>query len=119
MQGLNLHEFARFPDHGVGRSQYGLVSIAESAWYWQNSCELARNDRERALRQIAEIIGKICIDAIDDRLMAVSAVLSERDFAQQKIPELVDPIGTGKHERVDHIADRFRHLLTAVEQEPV
>ena len=49
--------------------------------------------RQRALRQIAEIIGEVGVDAVDDRLMTIIAVLPERDLAQEKIPELVDPEG--------------------------
>jgi hypothetical protein len=33
------------------------------------------------LRQVAEIIGEIGIDAVDNRLDAVIAVLAERNFA--------------------------------------
>ena len=55
----------------------------------------------------------------DDRLVAVIAILAERHLAQEEIAELVHAIGIGERERVDHVADRLRHLLTAIEQESV
>ena len=51
--------------------------------------------------------------------MAVVAVLAERHLAQEEIAQLVDAVGVGQRERVDHVADRLRHLLAAVEQEAV
>ena len=73
--------------------------------------------RQRALRQIAEIVGEIGIGAVDDRLMAVAAVLAERHFAQEEIADLVEAVVLDHGERVDDVADRLRHLLAAVEQE--
>ena len=64
-------------------------------------------------------LAEIGIDAIDDRLVAVIAVLAERHFAQQEIAQRIDAIGVGERERIDHIADRLRHLLTAVEEKAV
>ena len=75
--------------------------------------------RQRALRQIAEIVGEIGIDAGDDRLVAVIAVLPERHLAQEEIAQRIDAVGVGERERIDHVADRLRHLLAAVEQEAV
>ena len=49
--------------------------------------------------------------------MTVVAVLPKRHFAQEKITKLIDAIGIGERKRVDYIADRFRHLLPAIEQE--
>ncbi len=75
--------------------------------------------RQRALRQVAEVVGEVGIGAVDDRLMAVVAVLAERHLAQQEIAHLVEAVVLDQRERVDDIADRLRHLLAAVEQEAV
>jgi hypothetical protein len=75
--------------------------------------------RQRALRQIAEIVGEVGIGAVDDRLVAVGAVLAERNLAQKEIAHLVEPVGVDQREGVDDVADRFRHLLPAIEQEAV
>ena len=119
MQLLRLHRLARLADHGVGRGEDGLVVVAERAGLRQHAAELLADHRQRALRQVAEIVGEVGIDAVDDRLVAVVAVLAERHLAQEEIAQLIDAIGVGQRERVDHVADRLRHLLAAVEQEAV
>ena len=65
--------------------------------------------------EIAKIVGEIGIDAIDDRFVTVIAVLPEGHLAQEEIAKLVDAIGVRQGERVDHVADRLRHLLSAIE----
>ena len=80
---------------------------------------LLGDHRQRALRQIAEIVGEIGVDAVDDRLVIVAAVLAERDLAQEEVAHLIDAVLLGEIERIDDVADRFRHLLAAVEQEAV
>src|SRR5665213_2569292 len=49
----------------------------------------------------------------------VAAVLPEWHLAQEEVAHLVDPVLVGEVEGIDDIADRFRHLLAAVEQEAV
>ena len=56
---------------------------------------------------------------VDDRLVAVVAVLSERHLAQEEVAQRIDAVGIGERERVDDVADRLRHLFAAVEQEAV
>ena len=119
MQLLRLHRLARLADHGVGGRQDRLVGLAERARLRQHAAELLADHGQRALRQIAEIVGEVGIDAVDDRLVAVVAVLPERHFAQEEIAQRIDAIGVGERERIDHVADRLRHLLPAVEQEAV
>ncbi len=116
---LRLHVLARRADHVVGRRQNGLVGVAERAGLRQHAAQLLVDHGQRALRQIAEIVGEVGVDAVDDRLVAVVAVLAERHLAQEEIAELIDAVGVGHRERIDHVADRLRHFLAAVEQEAV
>ena len=83
----------------------------------QHPAEGLADHRQRALSQIAEIVGEIGIDAVDDRLMRIIAVLSEWHLTQEEITHLVDAVVIGERRRVDHIADRLRHFLPAIEQE--
>ena len=69
--------------------------------------ELARDHRQRTLREISEIIGEVGIDAVDDCLVTVGAVLPERHFAQEKITKLIDAISIRKCEWINDIAYRF------------
>ena len=48
--------------------------------------------RQRALREIAEVVGEIGVDALDDRLVRIVAVLAERHLAQEEIAQLVDAV---------------------------
>ena len=75
--------------------------------------------RQRALREIAEVVGEIGVDALDDRLVRVIAVLAERHFAQEEVAQRVDAVVGDQRRRADDVADRLRHLLAAVEQEAV
>ena len=93
VQLLRLHVFARDADHGVGGGQDGLVGRGELARRRQHAAERLSHHRQRALRQIAEIVGEIGIDAVDDRLVIVIAVLAERHFAQKEIAQRIDAIG--------------------------
>ncbi len=49
--------------------------------------------------------------------MAVAAVLTERYFTHQEVAQLIEPVSLNETERIDHVAERLRHLLAAVEQE--
>ena len=116
---LRLHRFARERDHAVGLSQDRLVAVAERARLRHDATELLADHRQRALRQVAEVVGEIGIDARDDRFVVVVAVLAERHLAQEEVAHLVDAVLIRKVERIDDVADRLRHLLAAVEQEAV
>ena len=68
--------------------------------------------RQHALRQIAEIVGEIAVDAVDHGAMREIAVIAEGQLAQQEIAHRVErrsarPAASG----VDDVAERFRHLL--------
>ena len=83
------------------------------------ACAGLGDHRQRALRQIADVVGEIGVHAGDDRLMRIAAVLAERDFAQEEIAHRVEPVGVDHRLRADDVADRLRHFLAAVEQEAV
>ena len=117
VQGKILHQMTALFRQGIRQSQNGLVLRQQVLQLRCLAFEIFGNHRQRALRQIAEIIGEIGIDPRDNRFMRIVAVLPERDFTQEEITQLVDPVMRGQRERIDHIADRFGHFLAAVEQE--
>ena len=116
---LRCHRRARRADHGIGFRQDRFIIGREFARRRQHAAELFGDHRQRALRQVAEIVGEVGIDARDDGLVVVVSVLPERHLAQEEIADLVDAILVGEIEGVDDIADRFRHLLAPAEQEAV
>ena len=48
--------------------------------------------RQRALRQIAEVVGEVGVHARDDRLVRIAAVLAERHLAQEEIAHRIEAI---------------------------
>ena len=63
------------------------------------------------MRQIAEIVGEVGVDAVDDRLVAVVAVLAERHLAQEEIAELVDAVMVGECEGIDDPYDALATMM--------
>ena len=85
----------------VGRGQNRPVGWRKRARLRHHAAAVLGDHRQRALRQIAEIVGEIGVDAVDDRLMAVAAVLAERHFAQEEVAHLVEAVVLDERERVD------------------
>ena len=56
--------------------------------------QFLRDHGQRALRQVAEVVGQIGVDAADDRLVRVVAVLAERHLAQEEVAQRVDAVGS-------------------------
>ena len=66
---------------------------------------------ERAVEQVAEIVGQLGVVAADERLVGEVAVGAERHLAQQVVAERVDADVVGQLERIDDVAERLGHLL--------
>ena len=84
-----------------------------------HSAAVLGNHGQGALGEVAEIVGEIGVDACDDRLVRVVAILPERNLAEKKVADRIDTVDRGELRRIDHVAGRFRHLLPAIEQEAV
>ena len=67
----------------------------------ENAVEIFEHHRQAALRQIAEAVGEFGVDAIDDRFVAVAAVLPEADFAHQEVTQGIDPVARRHVDRID------------------
>ncbi len=91
----------RLPVHGRARRRHRAhrpwrqdrrVGVGERARRRHLAVEALGDHRQRALREIAEAVGEIGVDAVDDRLVIVVAVLAERDLAQEEIAHLIDAV---------------------------
>ena len=80
-----LHCGAGLARQSVRHGQNRPIRLGFGARRRGSALEILRDHGQGALRQIAEIIGEIGIDAARDRLVRVIAVLAERDFTQKKI----------------------------------
>ena len=86
-----MHRGARLCRKRRSLGQEPLVRFAKRSRRRQDPAAILGNHRQGALREIAEIVGKIGIDPIDDAFMRIRAVLAKRHVAQQKIPQLSAP----------------------------
>ena len=83
----------------------------------QPALAVARDQRQRALRQVAEVVRQLDVDPRDQRLVRQRAVAAERLLAQQEIAHLIEPEGRHQLPRLDDVAERLAHLL-AVDRPP-
>ena len=116
---IGFHRFARPGQHAVGGVENGLVGRGQRAGLGHPALAVPGHHRERALREVAQIVGEVRVHARDDRLMAVIAVLAERHLTQEEIAQRIDAIGVGERERIDHVAHGLRHFLPAIEEKAV
>ncbi len=101
----------------IGLIQNSRVSIRKLTRNRNLAFAVLGNHRQRALCKIAQIVGKIGIGAIDDRIMAVAAILTKWYFTHQEVAQLIKTVTLYQFKRIDDVAKRLRHLFTAVEQE--
>ena len=119
MDGEGVDGLSHARKQPVGRGQDRHVGWRELSRLRHHATAILGDHRQRALREIAEIVGEVCVDALDDAFAAVIAVLAERHFAQQEIAELIDAVIADEDEGIDHVADRLRHLLPAIVEKAV
>ena len=67
-----------------------LVGGGEGLRRRQASLAIAVDHRQHALRQIAEIIGEIAVDAVDHGAVREIAVAAERQLAQHEIAQRIE-----------------------------
>ena len=103
---------ARAPDRqrGGGAQQLGVLFGRRSPAR-QPAVAVARHQRQRALRQIAQVVRQLDVDARNDRLVAHAAIGAERLLAQQEVAHLVEAEGRDQLPRLDDVAERLAHLL--------
>ena len=69
-----------------------------------------------AVDEIAEVIGELGVIPLVHGLVRDAAVTTEAHVAQQVEAKRVDAIGLDHGERIEHVADRLRHLRVAHRQ---
>ena len=99
------HRGAATRAEGVRLCKQSCACVRTGSPSRQAALAISRNHRQQALCKIAEIVREIGVDSLDDRLVRIIAVLTERRLAQEEIAELIDAVMFGKREGVDHVAD--------------
>ena len=95
---------------GRGRARPGAGSAAGAV-----ACAII--DSERWAR-LPRSLARSALMRLTIAVVADSRRPAERHLAQEEVADLVDAVMLDQRERVDDVADRLRHLLAAVEQEP-
>ena len=70
-----------------------------------------------AAQQVAEVVGQIHVDAVDEQLIGEVAVRTEREVTQQEVAQRVGAVALGQQVRVHDVALGLGHLA-AVQQQP-
>jgi hypothetical protein len=84
-----------------------------------DAAQVLVDHRQGALRKVAEAVGEFGVAARHDGVVAVAAVLTEADLAQEEIAKIIDAVAVGEVERVDDVAAALGHFLAALEQKTV
>ena len=76
----------------------------------QGAAEVLFHHGHRAAEQVAQVVGKIRVDAIDERLVGEDAVVAEGMSRSEEIADGVDPVAAAQDHRVHHVALGFGHF---------
>ena len=83
----------------------------------QRAAKVFLDHGDAAREQVAEVVGKIGVDTVNQRFVGVYAVASKGDFAQQKIADGIHAVALAQYGGIDDVAEGFGHLA-AVEKQP-
>ena len=70
-----------------------------------------------AADQIAQIVGQIGVDAVQQRFVAELAVAAEGHLSHEEVADGIAAVAVAQHHGVHHVAQRLGHLL-AVQHQP-
>ena len=70
-----------------------------------------------AAEQVAQVVGQITVDAVDQCLVGEHTIVAEGDLAQQEVADGVHAVAIAQDNGVYHVAHRLGHLA-AVHQQP-
>ena len=83
----------------------------------ERPAEVFLDHRRRPGDEVAEVVGEVDVDRVDEQLVREVAVGAERERAQQEEAQRVHAEPLGQHIGIDDVALRLRHLA-AVNDEP-
>ena len=86
---------------------------------WEAPVQVAAAHADRAVHEVAEVVGEVRVVAADEGLGRDVGVAVERHLAQDHVADAVDPERLGGLVGVADVAARLAHLLAAVEHEAV
>src|SRR3546814_2849455 len=75
--------------------------------------------RKDTLGKVTEAVRQFGIGPCYNGFVAIAPILSEGDFPEQEIAQLIDAERCRQFKRIRDIADRFRHFFSSVEEKAV
>ena len=100
-------------DHGL---QLGVDGLG-AGHVMHGAAEVLLAHGDGAAEQVAQIVGKVAVDAVDQSLVGEHAIVAEGDLTQQEVADGVHTVAVAQDHRVHHIAHGLGHLA-AVHQQP-
>ena len=100
-------------DHGL---QLGVDGLG-TGHIMHGAAEVLFAHGHGAAEQVAQVVGQITVDAVDQCLVGEHTVVAEGDLAQQEIADGVHAVAIAQDNGVYHVAHRLGHLA-AVHQQP-
>ena len=68
-------------------------------------------------QQVAEVVGKVAVDAVDEGFVGEHTIVAEGDLAEQEVADGVHAVAVAEDDGVNDVADGLGHLA-AVHQQP-
>ncbi len=94
-----------------------LLKLCQSPGLGYDSLPIAADHGYTAVKQVAQVIGQIRINSVNQGSAGEVAVLSKRHLPQEEVPDSIHPKLIGQLQGIYHIAFRFGHLIV-LHQEP-
>ena len=95
------------------------VGLGEFAVLGHSAAAVLGDHGQRTLGEVAEVVGQVGVDAVNDGLFGVGAVLAEGNLAHEEEAHSVQAEGVDEVCGVDDVTDGLGHLLAVDEQEAV
>ena len=113
-----IHAFLVAPAQGGCHSHQVLIQTLGLALGGNGAVEIFLHHSGSPGKQIAQIIGQVVIDAVDQGFVGEKAVGAEGNLPQKEISDGVHAVAVAEDHRVYHIALGLGHLAAVSEQEP-
>ena len=121
LQGLGneqlVHILGHLGGHGAHHSLQVLVKLGGCAGGGHGAAEVLFAHGHGAAEQVAQVVGQVGVDAVDEGLVGEHTVVAEGDLTQQEVADGVHAVALAQDHRVHHVAHGLAHLA-AVHQQP-
>mmetsp|Transcript_24212 Transcript_24212/g.76168 ORF Transcript_24212/g.76168 Transcript_24212/m.76168 type:complete len:457 (-) Transcript_24212:168-1538(-) len=74
---------------------------------------------ERAVEQVADVVGEVCVDHVEEALLAEVPVPPELDLLEEEVPNRVSAVRVHERLGVDDVAQGLAHLHPVLGEEAV